>query len=217
MPDQGHDRPKKTYAPRVPPEVRREQLLDAAMRIVVDDGFPAATMEAVARAAEVAKPVLYGLFPSRDELLTALLQREEGRAWSQMAQVMPTTLAEDPAAQFSQTLEAFLTAVQEAPDVWTLLLMPPDVMPPEMRERYLHARGLIVLQGIDFTAWAAEEAGISDVDGELFAEYMVASAENMARLLLRDRDVWTVERLMTFASMTAEAVWTRLRSGGISA
>ncbi|MFD6157212.1 helix-turn-helix domain-containing protein [Nocardia sp. NPDC060256] len=42
--------------PRMRLAVRREQVLDAALRLVTQHGYAAITMEAVAREAELAKP-----------------------------------------------------------------------------------------------------------------------------------------------------------------
>jgi len=54
---------------------RREQLLDVAGQVIERDGLAALTMERVAAAAEVSKPVLYGHFENRAALLLALLER----------------------------------------------------------------------------------------------------------------------------------------------
>ncbi|WP_279581497.1 TetR/AcrR family transcriptional regulator [Fodinicola feengrottensis] len=70
---------RRTYAPRAPVEERRKQLLDAALKLVVSEGHTAATMEAVARQAGVSKPVIYGVYANRADLLDALLRREQSR------------------------------------------------------------------------------------------------------------------------------------------
>ncbi len=50
---------------------RREQLLDAAKAIVVADGFHAVSIEAVARAAGITRPIVYGHFRDLGGLLEA--------------------------------------------------------------------------------------------------------------------------------------------------
>ena len=57
------------------PEVRREQLLDAAATVFLDRGLAEATMADVAEAAGVAKGTVYLYFDSKSALLTALRAR----------------------------------------------------------------------------------------------------------------------------------------------
>ena len=57
------------------PEVRREQILDAAARVFLDRGLAEATMAEVAEAAGVAKGTVYLYFDSKSALLTALRAR----------------------------------------------------------------------------------------------------------------------------------------------
>jgi TetR/AcrR family transcriptional repressor of nem operon len=60
---------------RQPPDVRREQILDAAERVLVERGLAAATMAEVAEAAAVAKGTVYLYFESKAELLAGLRAR----------------------------------------------------------------------------------------------------------------------------------------------
>jgi TetR/AcrR family transcriptional regulator, transcriptional repressor for nem operon len=60
---------------RRPPEVRREQILDAAARVFTEKGPSAATMDEVAAAAGVAKGTVYLYFESKERLLLGLGNR----------------------------------------------------------------------------------------------------------------------------------------------
>jgi TetR/AcrR family transcriptional regulator, transcriptional repressor for nem operon len=60
---------------RQPPDVRREQILDAAQRVLLRQGPAAATMADVADAASVAKGTVYLYFASKAELLAGLRAR----------------------------------------------------------------------------------------------------------------------------------------------
>jgi TetR/AcrR family transcriptional repressor of nem operon len=60
---------------RQPPDVRREQILDAAARVLVERGLAATTMADVAEAASVAKGTVYLYFASKAELLAGLRAR----------------------------------------------------------------------------------------------------------------------------------------------
>jgi len=60
----------------------RDRVLDAFERLLVSGGSPAATLEAIAARANVSKGGVLYHFPSKDDLLTGLLDRlrEQGRA-----------------------------------------------------------------------------------------------------------------------------------------
>src|SRR5918999_3433132 len=60
---------------RQPPDVRRDQILDAAEQVLVRRGLAAATMAEVAEAASVAKGTVYLYFESKAELLAGLQAR----------------------------------------------------------------------------------------------------------------------------------------------
>jgi AcrR family transcriptional regulator len=57
------------------PEVRPDQILDAAERLLVAEGGAAMTMDGVAAAADVGKGTIYHYFGSKAELLSALRNR----------------------------------------------------------------------------------------------------------------------------------------------
>ncbi len=58
---------------RLPAPARREQILDVAVQVFARNGFHGTSMNDVAEAAGVTKPVLYQHFDSKQELYLALL------------------------------------------------------------------------------------------------------------------------------------------------
>lgn len=65
-------------SPRLPAALRRRQLLDVAMDVFAEQGFHDASMNDIAVAAGVTKPVLYQHFTSKRQLFAELLT-EVGR------------------------------------------------------------------------------------------------------------------------------------------
>lgn len=61
-------------AVRLPAEQRRRQLLDVALEVFAERGFHATSMDDVALAAGVTKPVLYQHFPNKRGLYLTLLE-----------------------------------------------------------------------------------------------------------------------------------------------
>ena len=192
--------PRRPYAARVPAEVRREQLLDAALRLAVDEGITALTMEAVARQAGVTKPVVYELFPQRGALYEALLDREEARALAQLSTVVPPGLGTLEAGDLiGASIRSLVTAVHDNPEMWTVLLRTPDGMPDEVRDRYTQRRRELVAT-IRVLVAAGRAAGfrLASTDDELIAESLVALGELAGRLALREPDQFTADRLGDF-------------------
>lgn len=63
-------------AQRMAPEKRRTQILDSAVKLILATGHSGCTLEQVAAAAGISKPLIYKYFPKREDLLTAVLERE---------------------------------------------------------------------------------------------------------------------------------------------
>src|SRR6476659_9305582 len=83
---------RRRYAPRMPPEQRREQLIDAALSVIIEQGYSGVSIEAIARTAGVTRPVVYDHFPNLGSLLQALIEREERYSLEQLARVVPDDL-----------------------------------------------------------------------------------------------------------------------------
>lgn len=58
---------------------KRARILDAAVRVVADKGFPGATVAEIAREAGVADGTIYLYFRSKDDLLVSLVEDALGR------------------------------------------------------------------------------------------------------------------------------------------
>ena len=193
---------RRPYAPRMAPEQRREQLLDTALAIALDRGFHAVTVDGVARAAGVTRPVVYGLFEDRGALLSALVDRSEQRALAQLAPALPAVPGPgddvDPDALLVAGVGAYLEAVAADPDTWRVVLLPPEGAPPELTARLNAQRGLVLHALRDLVAWGLERRGDTDVDVDLFARGVLTLAEGAARLHLQSPDRYPVARFARF-------------------
>jgi len=162
---------------------RREQLLDATKAIVVADGFHAVSIEAVARAAGITRPIVYGHFRDLGGLLEALVERESRRALSQLPETYDDLLA---------ALTAYLGAVKNDPDTWRLVLMPQEGAPRLLHERIAAGRAAVIAR--------LAMSGSNLPDPELAAHMLSAYADEAARLvLLEDYDVERILGLTRWA------------------
>src|ERR671916_62379 len=88
---QSTSQPRRKRAAHLGPERRRPLVLDAAHDLFLRNGFDGTSMDAIAQAAGVSKPVVYDCFASKDELFTAMLDREEERVLVETGEALATT------------------------------------------------------------------------------------------------------------------------------
>jgi AcrR family transcriptional regulator len=199
----------RRYAPRMPPEERREQLLDATLGLIAAKGYESVSMEAIARKAGVTKPVVYDLFGTLADLLEALLEREEERALMQLAELMPTPPEDaDPARILVDGLDAFLRAVSTRPEAWRLSLMPLEAQPAIVRRHVERDRTAIAEQLESIVRWGVERLEIPIEDVELLVKTIIMLAEEGARLHLKDPERYPRERLTAFTASLLDSVRT---------
>src|SRR6478672_11952014 len=186
-------------SPRMRSAERRQQLLDTTLDIVVERGFHALTIEAVAQGAGVTRPIVYKQFDDLPGLVRALVDREEDRAISQLARAIPSIPGDrDPDDLLIEGLQLFLEAVQECPKSWQLLLLPPEGVPAVFHERTNRTRRNVLRQLEKLVAWGIERRGGPTLDSELFARLLMEMAEDSARLILTQPEQFTVERIIAF-------------------
>jgi AcrR family transcriptional regulator len=125
---------RRPYAARVPIEVRREQLLDAAIRVIVRDGYDGVSVEAIAREAGVTRPVVYGVFDGLGPLLGALLDRQQARALEQLATAFAPG-ATDPVEAMLGAVRTMAERVRSDPLTWQPILAAPQATPDAVRRR----------------------------------------------------------------------------------
>jgi TetR/AcrR family transcriptional repressor of mexJK operon len=98
------ERPRRGRPPALTAEMRRQRILDTAERIFTEIGYGAATMEEIARGAGMSKKTLYGVFPDKREVFTALIHDLDG---------YPSSALEFDAANSRKELRARLLTLAE--------------------------------------------------------------------------------------------------------
>ncbi|WP_405489216.1 TetR/AcrR family transcriptional regulator [Nocardia sp. NBC_00511] len=188
-------------------EHRREHVLDAALRLVLRDGYTAATMEAIAREANLAKPRVYAAYPGRGPLLLALLEREQQRAVAALDIAMPEFTADtDVATTLEAAATSLLHAVATNPGPWRLLNLNADEAPPEVHAHIADTHEFALSNLRALLAWGREhQPGIDDYDVELLAVSLLAVGEQLIRLTLADPDRYPTDRLTDFIRTTLGA------------
>jgi AcrR family transcriptional regulator len=191
--------PTRRYSPRRPRLERREQLLDAALRLVDAGGFDAFSIEAVAREADLTKSVVYATFGTREELLRALVDREIDRAVLDIAAAIPTPPYGDPDAMLRAGMASIIEGVRARPATWRLFVLPADGMPLAARENVTRHRRELLQNVQPPIAWGLRRLGLEHLDHEIMSHMLLACFEQAISMALTDPECFTAERLLSFA------------------
>jgi AcrR family transcriptional regulator len=179
----------------MPMQERREQLLDAALAVIARDGYGGVSIEAIAREADVTRPVVYGAFDGLGSLLYALLDRQEKRALRQLAIALPLDLSpDDPDAALVAAVGDLYDLIARDPMTWRPILLAPEGTPPPVRERIDRDRDLVRrrLQALLEQKLKTDEG----VDPEIVAHALLAVGEHFGRQILDQPDRVDRERLI---------------------
>ncbi|MFE4257959.1 TetR/AcrR family transcriptional regulator [Streptomyces sp. NPDC056883] len=205
------DRPRRRrpYAPRVPIAERREQLLDAALAVIVSDGYGRVSIDAIAKRAQVARSVVYGAFEDLDDLLLTLLDRQQERAFTRLLASVPDTLrTHDPVDFACEAVHRMAAMLREDPDTWRLILLTPATTPSAVharieadRERFRRRVAAWIESAPPATAGPAP-------DPEVLAHALVASAEHFARLALTSAEAIDATRLAGQLRLLLGGIWS---------
>ena len=110
---------------RLAPEVRRRQVLDAAIAVFSEEGLHGASMDAIAARAGVSKPSVYAHGGTKDELFATCLAREAERLVTAMTAAVGPGVGEegpdDAEGRLFRALRAFFHAVTTHRQGWTVL------------------------------------------------------------------------------------------------
>lgn len=199
----------------MPPEQRREQLLDAALRVILDQGYSGVSIEAIARAAGVTRPVVYDHFPNLARLLYALIEREEFYALEQIENIVPAELDEVvPAELLREGVKRLLGAIESRPATWRLILLPPAGTPAIVRQHVEKNRERTLERIEQVVTWALRRPELpDDLDVELASRAIRDLAEEAGRMLLTDPERYPPERYERFVDAVMRMLWPRDETG----
>lgn len=200
-------RRRRPYAARMPPGARREQLLDAALRVIERDGYAGVSIDAIAREAGVTRPVVYGVFDGLGSLLYALLDRQEERALSQLLAALPLQAdLDDPDALLTATVRRLIDSVAGDPLTWRPILLAPEGTPAAVRERIARDREMVRARIEALAAAWLHRRGGPGVDPGIAAHALIAIAEHFGRMIVEDPERFEADRLLATVKGLLEAL-----------
>lgn len=104
---------------------RRRQLLESGASLFADHAYEEITMQQIARAAGVSKPLLYHYFPSKIDLFKAAVAEHA----LELQRLIESASGETPIEQLSQTLDAYLAWIEDNARTWSKLIQSARTLP----------------------------------------------------------------------------------------
>lgn len=103
---------------RLPVDERRAQILETGTALFAEHAFEEISMQQIARAAGVSKPLLYHYFPSKIDLFKAAVADKA----SELQALIEPPGEGDPLEQLRQILEAYLAWIEANAQTWSKLM-----------------------------------------------------------------------------------------------
>jgi AcrR family transcriptional regulator len=181
----------RARAAHLGPELRRPLVLEAALPLFARDGYEAVSMQAIADAAGVSKPVLYSCYASKEELFDELMAREERKLWHMVEDSVPAPGAlGDKQDLLRFGLAALLRAVVEAPDAFRVIYLQRhgETRIEQGRQHWERRMGEVL------AAWTL----LPDRETALMGRMLVALAELGFRVLLEEPGQWEPDALAAY-------------------
>ncbi|HEU5084135.1 MAG TPA: TetR/AcrR family transcriptional regulator [Acidimicrobiales bacterium] len=187
---------------RLPAARRREQLLEVALHVFAERGFHQTSMNDVADAAGVTKPVLYQHFTSKRALYLELLELVSSRLMAAIDEA--TSTAAGPREQVERGLRAYFRFVVDANDEYRLMFGGGTRRDVEFAQEAARLeRGIA-----EVIAELITVAGLADHERLLLAHGIVGLAEGATRLWLTDAVDLDPDEV---AARVADLAWRGLR------
>ena len=192
----------KPHAARLPAARRRQQLLQVALEVFGDQGFHIASMNDVAEAAGVTKPVLYQHFRSKRDLYRELLDEVGGELLDAITKA--TTAARSPPEQVQLGFEAYFRFVGSNEPAFRVLFGGGTRRDEEFAARVAKVEGAIA----DAIATLIDVVDLTATERRQLAHGLVGLAEGTSRLWMAEGKVDPPEQL---AALVADLAWRGLR------
>ena len=182
------------------PEVRKKQILDAAIQCISNDGFHNVTTESIAKVSGLSKGSLYRFFKSKEELLVAIMEDWEQTFYEKLK----TRPSPQPLIQkLYDYCFLHLEIAAERPNllpIWSEFLLHP-MTKEGIKQAHLTSRkelASIIREGI-------KSGEFNDVSPTAYADTIISLFEGIMVIATANSDVNFRKR--------ADAMWLIIKSG----
>jgi AcrR family transcriptional regulator len=162
---------------RVPRAVRERQLLEVAMELFAARGYQGTSIEDIARAGGVSRPIIYDHFGSKDELYLACVRK--ARAELESAFTEAVGASDDPGEQLWGGINAYFEFIERDASAWDVLFGPGTAVAGPPAEEVTRLRFATVLRIAELLAPAVPQVDSQTV--EAMAHALSGSGEQLAK------------------------------------
>ncbi|WP_022871897.1 TetR/AcrR family transcriptional regulator [Nesterenkonia alba] len=184
---------------RLPRQERRRQLLECALGVFVAQGYHAASMDDIAEAAEVSKPVLYQHFPGKHELFLDLLDAHLEQLTDELTAALASS--KENRERVADTVTAFYEFLSRKDEAYRLVFSAgmdnDDAVSSRLEDFYSRMATAIADLIIEDTSLPAAEARML---GHGLIGMATSAARHWAQLSERPE-------MTTSAELTARLAW----------
>jgi AcrR family transcriptional regulator len=174
--------------------LRREQILDAALKLATEQGFAFVTLDRVARECGTTRPEVVEQFGDLSGLIGALVDREAHSAQSMLLQKMAELPEGSDLVQAQMwIIQAMIDTAATAPASWRMMLNPAAGDPPELHHRTAAARSLV---RDHVRKILVDKCAGNFPDPQLAAHVRQLVDEEMVRLHLHDPELYPLDRVL---------------------
>jgi AcrR family transcriptional regulator len=189
-------------AARLPAARRRQQLLEVALAVFGERGFHPASMNDVAEAAGVTKPVLYQHFRSKRDLYREVLTDVGGQLLDAITKA--TTAARSPHEQVELGFIAYFRFVADNEAAFRVLFGGGTRRDEEFAAQVAKVEGAIA----EAIATLIDVEGLTEPERRQLAHGLVGLAEGTSRMWMAEGAEQPPEEL---ARLVADLAWRGLR------
>ncbi len=169
-------------------ELRKHQILEAALHVFAEDSYHGSSMAAVAKKAKISKGLIYNYFKSKEEILVSLVIDVFDEVMDQMDLNLDKPLDKDG---FIKVIEKSVDEVVKNPQRWKLymsLSFQPDVTPILMAQMLPKIQPFMVAVNNYFMGKGYE-------DPMTMMRYYSAVLDGVQMHILMDPDNFPVEKV----------------------
>lgn len=181
---------------RLPKAQRREQLMDTARSVFVDQGYHAASMEDIADRAGVSKPLLYQHFPGKLDLYLAIL--DSGIDSLLATSDASLTNITDNKQRVRATIRSYLEFVDDPDGAYRLVFSSDLTNEPEVRARMAHLDKEVIRR---IAAVIKEDTGLSESQAQLLGAGLHGLAQVASTAWLGNPDINRDEAVELLSSL----------------
>lgn len=193
---------------RLSKESRGEQLLDIAERLIVANGYEATSIEDIARAAGVTRPILYDHFGSKEGMLLACCRRARSQFEASLTAALSGAEG-DVAALVERAGTVYFEMLEHDPRRWTILFTSTTAQSGMLAEGLSDLRRGTILRIAHLIAQHAPEAPAHTIEACAYA--ISGVGEQLGRCMLVNSALTRSEAVAVYRGFIAAGLQAVLR------